>query len=117
MSLFSPLENEDLVTIDTSAISYLNCITKNDNILEETLIEMVRQFECIWNTKSKANKNINAKQNAWKVISDNMGNDIEFLKRLWKNLRDNMSKNLKKREDAMKSGASAADVNKTHEEV
>ena len=36
---------------------------------EEQLVEAVRGFPCLWMVKSKAYKDLIAKENAWKAIS------------------------------------------------
>ena len=37
---------------------------------DETLIEAVRGFDCLWRVKSKAYKDLRAKENAWKVVAE-----------------------------------------------
>ena len=37
---------------------------------DETLIEAVREFDCLWKVKSKAYKDLRAKENAWKVVAE-----------------------------------------------
>ena len=35
----------------------------------EKLIKLVRGFDCLWMVKSKAYKDVKAKENAWKAVS------------------------------------------------
>ena len=37
---------------------------------DETLIEAVREFDCLWKVKSKAYKDLRAKENAWRVVAE-----------------------------------------------
>lgn len=37
---------------------------------DETLIEAVREFECLWKVRSKAYKDLRAKENAWKSVAE-----------------------------------------------
>lgn len=37
---------------------------------DEALIEAVRGFDCLWKVKSKAYKDLRAKENAWKVVAE-----------------------------------------------
>ena len=37
---------------------------------DESLIEAVRRFECLWKVRSKAYKDLRAKENAWKKVAD-----------------------------------------------
>ena len=37
---------------------------------DETLIEAVREFECLWRVRSKEYKDLRAKENAWKSVAE-----------------------------------------------
>ena len=37
---------------------------------EERLIEEVRKFPCLWDVSTKAYRDIKAKENAWKVVAN-----------------------------------------------
>ena len=37
---------------------------------DKTFIEAVREFDCLWKVKSKAYKDLRAKENAWKVVAE-----------------------------------------------
>lgn len=37
---------------------------------DETLIEGVRGFDCLWKVTPKAYKDLRAKENAWKAVSE-----------------------------------------------
>ena len=36
---------------------------------DESLVEAVRKFECLWKVRSRAYKDLGAKENAWKAIA------------------------------------------------
>lgn len=40
---------------------------------DEKLIEVVKRFPCLWETHSKAFRDLVAKDNAWKVVSSEVG--------------------------------------------
>ena len=37
---------------------------------EERLVEEVRKFPCLWNVSVKAHRDIKAKEDAWKTVSN-----------------------------------------------
>ena len=37
---------------------------------DEVLMEAVRRFECLWKARSRAYKDLRAKENAWKLVTD-----------------------------------------------
>ncbi|XP_028418946.1 uncharacterized protein LOC114544533 [Dendronephthya gigantea] len=74
----------------------------------ELFIEEIRKLGCLWNTSLSSYKDRNAKQNAWKILSNIFNKDVEFLKTQLKYLKDNLKKCLDRRSKATKSGAAAS---------
>ena len=47
---------------------YLECVYHMEE--DELFIEAVRGFQCLWKVRSKGYKDLRAKENAWKAISE-----------------------------------------------
>ena len=40
---------------------------------DEKLVEVVKGYPCLWDTRSKTFRDLMAKENAWKVVSAEVG--------------------------------------------
>ena len=49
---------------------------------QETLIEPMERFECLWNVSSKSFKDNKAKENAWKAVAKEVRNANKFVERV-----------------------------------
>ena len=63
----------------------------------EQLIEMVKQYEHLYNVASPHYKDVGMKENSWSEIATEMGCPTEGCKKEWKLLRDNFSRELRKK--------------------
>lgn len=72
------------------------------------LIELVRQFSCLWDSRMSTYKNKNIKENAWTSISEIMGFSIDACQSRWLALRQRFAK--EKREWQSVPSGSGADV-------
>ncbi|KAJ8709089.1 hypothetical protein PYW07_008915 [Mythimna separata] len=66
--------------------------------VEEKLISLVKQHECLYNINSRNYSDKLSKQNTWDDISNEMGFSVQECIIKWKRLRENFRKALKTRE-------------------
>lgn len=78
------------------------------------LLNLYRQFTCLWDIKSRNYKRNDMKRNAWQEIAKNMNKDEEEIKKKVKNLRCAYVAEKKKVETSKKSGSSAEDIYHPH---
>ena len=62
---------------------------------EESIIEGVRQFPCLWQVKSAIYRDLRAKENAWNVVATMAETPAEECRRTWRRLRDRFVRELK----------------------
>ena len=58
----------------------------------ENVIEAVRKYACVWNIALKDNR---VKENAWKLISEEVKISVDDCKKKWKGLRHKYVRELK----------------------
>ena len=80
----------------------LTCVF-TDDMSEESLIEAVRGYPCLWKVKSKVYRDVRAKENAWRVVSTLLeGVSVKECSRRWKSLRDKYVRELRRTRDRRK---------------
>jgi hypothetical protein len=77
--------------------------------LNENLIEEIRNTPIIFNFRLKENKDIIAKENAWRKVAEAMNLSVDAVQKKWKGLRDRYTREKKKIEDGKASGAGVED--------
>ncbi|GFG31569.1 hypothetical protein Cfor_01507, partial [Coptotermes formosanus] len=82
------------------------------NDISITLIELYREFECLWNPLDSKYKCRNEKHGAWVRLSDATGADISEVKRKIKNLVAQFYRERRKYRQLNKSGAGATFISK-----
>ncbi|XP_057292354.1 uncharacterized protein LOC130615750 [Hydractinia symbiolongicarpus] len=80
----------------------------------EVLIELVRQYPCLWNTKLNVYRDQIKKKKAWEIISASLNGafTVDVLKNKWKLIRDSYSRCMHKREEQTRSGAAVSKLAK-----
>ena len=68
----------DRITLTTNAQSAEEQKQQQQGILDESLIEEVRKFRCIWDPSCRAYKETPRKQLAWSEISKKLGKEGNF---------------------------------------
>ncbi|XP_019850435.1 PREDICTED: transcription factor Adf-1-like [Amphimedon queenslandica] len=65
---------------------------------DEKLIEAVRDFPCLWQLSTRAYKDIRAKEKAWKIVADKVGEgcSVDDCSMKWKSLRNKFVREIKK---------------------
>eukprot|EP00118_Oscarella_pearsei_P018238 m.186131 g.186131 ORF g.186131 m.186131 type:complete len:72 (+) comp39339_c0_seq8:104-319(+) len=56
--------------------------------MEESLIDGVRSFHCLWNVKHPLYKNRNAKLETWRRLAERTGVSADECQKKWKYLKD-----------------------------
>lgn len=81
-------------------------MNSNSRQYRERLIDEVKKYPVLWDTKHENHRDIDVRDRCWLEISERMGANSEVLKREWKILRDSMRQALKrmKRGDTTKAG-------------
>ncbi|GAB6032500.1 hypothetical protein CHUAL_011396 [Chamberlinius hualienensis] len=63
---------------------------------EAKLCELVGQHKCLYDVKHKLYKDVCARENAWKIIAENLNQTTDQCKKRWRNIRDTYFRRKKK---------------------
>ncbi|CAG4978604.1 unnamed protein product [Parnassius apollo] len=78
----------------------------------ENLVELLRKYPCLYNTKDSSYKDISMKAKLWAQIGEEINETGEVAKKKWKSLRDNYMRY--KKEVAGTTGQTAKKFTKWH---
>ncbi|XP_050664835.1 uncharacterized protein LOC126965334 [Leptidea sinapis] len=82
----------------------MNSDKMNSREYREMLIDEVKKFPVLYDTRHENHRDIDVRDRCWMEISERLGVNCEILKREWKILRDSLRQSLKKSKDTTKSG-------------
>ncbi|VVC96564.1 unnamed protein product [Leptidea sinapis] len=94
----------------------MNSDKMNSREYREMLIDEVKKFPVLYDTRHENHRDIDVRDRCWMEISERLGVNCEILKREWKILRDSLRQSLKKSKDTTKSGQPLKDDIKIDEE-